>query len=83
MLSEFESKNHLYLRKLLEEEKVALRQFPEEVLAAFKRYTQEVIGEITEKDPVSKKVYSSFSSFQRNILQWSRVSEEAFYSRMK
>lgn len=79
MLSEFESKNNLYLQKLINE-KVIVKKFPEDVLRTFRKYAKEVIDEITAEDPLSKKVYSSFSRFQKDISRWSRVSEEAYYS---
>jgi TRAP-type mannitol/chloroaromatic compound transport system substrate-binding protein len=80
MLSEFESKNNTYLQKLLKEEKVNLKRFPDEVLKTFKKYSKEVIEEVISKDPMSKKVFQSFSSFQKDISQWAKVSEEAYYS---
>lgn len=80
MLSEFESKNNTYLQKLLKEEKVNLKKFPDDVLTSFKQYAKEVIDEVTSEDPMSKKVYGSFSSFQKDIAQWAKVSEAAYYS---
>jgi TRAP-type mannitol/chloroaromatic compound transport system substrate-binding protein len=83
MLSEFESKNNKYLQKLLKEKKVRLKKFPDDVLKTFKKYAEEVIGEVTARDPMSKKVYQSFSAFQKDISQWAEVSEEAYYSGIK
>lgn len=80
ILSEFESKNNLYLKKLLKEHKVRLKRFPEDVLKAFKRYTEEVLEELVSADPLSKKVYRSFKSFQKDVLEWAKVSEMAYYS---
>ncbi|RMG03205.1 MAG: TRAP transporter substrate-binding protein [Nitrospirae bacterium] len=80
MLSEFEAKNNTYLKKLLKEHKVKLLRFPDDVLKKFKQLSQEVITEVTEKDPLSKKVYKSFSSFQKDISEWAQVSEAAFYN---
>lgn len=79
MLSEFEAKNNTYLKKLLKEHKVKLLRFPDDVLKRFKQLSQEVITEVTDKDPLSKKVYKSFSSFQKDISEWAQVSEAAFY----
>lgn len=83
MLPEFESKNNTYLQKLIKEEKVTLKKFPADILKSFKKYAEEVVGEITAEDPLSKRVYASFSSFHRDVSQWARVSEEAFYTEMQ
>ncbi|MFQ5638071.1 MAG: TRAP transporter substrate-binding protein [bacterium] len=80
MLSEFESKNHTYLQKLIHEEKVQVRKFPDQVLKALKGYTDEVIAEMTDQDSVSKKVYESFDTFRKNVSSWAEVSERVYYS---
>jgi len=80
MLSEFESKNYIYLHKLVKEEKVKLKKFPDEVLDTLRKYAREVIDEITLKDPASRKIYHSFSSFQKDVSQWAGISEEAYYT---
>jgi TRAP-type mannitol/chloroaromatic compound transport system substrate-binding protein len=83
MLSEFEAKNNTYLKKLLNEENVTLKRFPDDVLKAFKKFAGEVIDDVTSSDPMSKKVYASFSSFQKDISQWAAVSEEAYFAGLK
>ncbi|MFQ5328777.1 MAG: TRAP transporter substrate-binding protein [Thermodesulfobacteriota bacterium] len=80
MLSEFEAKNNSYLQKLITEHKVLLKRFPDDVLKSFKRYTREVLQEVTAKDRMSRKVYDSFSTFQKNVSQWADVSEVAYHS---
>ena len=79
MLSEFESKNNSYLRKLTREHKVLLKRFPDDVLKAFKGYTRDVLGEMTGKDKKSRKVYDSFHTFQKNVSDWAKVSEVAYH----
>lgn len=83
MLSEFESKNNAYLRKLVKEEHVTLKRFPSDVLRAFRKYAGQVIDEVTAQDAMSRKVYTSFSSFQKDISRWAEVSEEAYYAGLK
>lgn len=80
MLSEFESKNNIYLKKLVNEHKVKLRRFPDDVLKEFKRYSEEVIQDMISKDALSKKVYESFNRFKKDISDWAKVSEVAYYS---
>ena len=80
MLCEFEAQNAYYLKLMVNEHGVQLRNFPDEVLAAFKGYTAEVIDELTQKDAFSKKVYESYRTFQKEINYWSAKTEQPFYN---
>lgn len=79
-LGEFEAKNNLYLRKLIEEEGVILSKYPEDVLKKLKEYALEVMTEVTDKDPASKKIYESFLAFKKDMSAWSSVTEKVFYN---
>jgi len=79
MLSTFEAKNNVYLQKLINEHNVTLKKFPDEVLKTFKQYSDEVMEDIIAKDPMSKKVYESFSKFKKDISSWAEISEIPFH----
>lgn len=79
-LSEFESRNNTYLQKLINEHNVQLKRFPDDVLKTLKEYTKAVIDEITSKDPISRKVYESYSKFQKDVTTWSNISEAAYHT---
>ena len=55
MQCEFDSKNSVYLNKLLNEENVQLKIFPKDVLKSFKDKSNEVLLEMIEKDPKKQK----------------------------
>lgn len=80
ILSEFESQNHAALRELIDEHGVQLRRFPDDVLRQLKTYTTEVISELTASDPMSEKVFASYSAFQANVTSWAALSEKMYYS---
>ena len=80
MLSEFEAKNNLYLKKLVEEHNVQLRKFSDDVLSTLRTYATEVIDELVAKDPMSKKIYASFSAFQKDVGDWANLSEKEYYT---
>ena len=80
MLSEFEAKNNVYLQKLINEEDVQVRKFPDPVLQALKGYSDEVIQELIEADAFSKKVYESFSTFRQTVTGWNDIGEKVYYS---
>jgi TRAP-type mannitol/chloroaromatic compound transport system substrate-binding protein len=77
MLSEFEAQNNFYLGKLLDEEKVQLRQFPPDVMMALKQYSKEVIEAMAAADPRTSKIYEHVQAFKKNIINWNKVSENA------
>lgn len=79
MISEFESQNYTYLKKIREESKATVLKFPDEVLKTLKKYSDEVIEELIASDAMSAKTYESFSSFQKNIAGWAEVSEKVYY----
>lgn len=57
-----------------------LKKFPNDVLKTFKKYTEEVLSDVTSRDKMSKKVYESFSKFQKNVSDWAEISEVAYHS---
>lgn len=81
MMAEFDARNGEYLAKL-QEEGVTLKVFPEEVLEVLRKNTAEVINELIEKDPKSRKVYEAFSAFKKNVGSWMEVSEKVFYDHL-
>ncbi len=80
ILSEFESQNHAALRELVDDHGVQLRRFPDDVIAKLKQYTDEVIADLAATDPMSKKVYASYSAFRENVASWAALSEKMYYS---
>ena len=80
VLSEFDAQNNLYLQKLVNEEGVQLRRFPDTVLSTLKGYSDEVIAELIETDKDSKEVYESFTSFRKTVTGWNDLGEKVYYS---
>jgi TRAP-type mannitol/chloroaromatic compound transport system substrate-binding protein len=78
MLAEYTTRNNQALQTLLNEHKVDLRRFPDEVLEKLKSLSDEVVAEVAEKDPMSKKVYDSFKTFREQAIAWHEISEKAY-----
>ena len=78
MLAEFTARNSTALETLVNEHGVQLRKFSNEILNSIGEISKDVIHEIAEKDPLTKKVYSSFIEFRKNSLAYTRISEEAY-----
>ncbi|MCG8634513.1 MAG: TRAP transporter substrate-binding protein [Desulfobacterales bacterium] len=78
MLSEFEAKNNGALQELITKHNVQLKQFPEPVLKELKKLAKEVLDEVADADPMSRKVYDSFLKFQETIFDWNKLTEEQY-----
>jgi TRAP-type mannitol/chloroaromatic compound transport system substrate-binding protein len=78
MLADFMARNNTALQTLVIEHEVDLRRFPDEVLNKLKELSDQVVAEIAGKDPMSKKVYESYSKFRKDAIAWSNVSERAY-----
>lgn len=77
---EFESKNSIYLKKLIEEEGVAPRQFPDDVLDQLRIYTQEAVEELANQGEREQRIYKAYLDFRESIDGWAVVTEKVYYS---
>ena len=80
MLCESETKNNFYLQKMIKEDGVQLRKFPDDVIKQLRVYSKEVLDEVAASDPMSKKVYDHFRKYQADAQQWAKISELAYAS---
>ncbi|AEF56527.1 TRAP transporter substrate-binding protein [Marinomonas posidonica] len=78
MLDEFTARNNAALETLVNDHQVILKRFPDEVLSALKKASIETLEEVAAADPMSQKVYDSFSAFNRKVRAWHQVSERAY-----
>ena len=78
MLANFTARNNAALQTLVTEHKVEVRRFPDEVLNRLKELSGEVVAELTERDPMAKKVYESYQKFREQVIAWHNVSERAY-----
>ena len=68
----------MLFRSLVDVHKVQLKKFPESVLKGLKKLSMEVLEEVAASDPMSRKAYDSFLSFQKNIYEWNKITEEPY-----
>ncbi|MFQ5656098.1 MAG: TRAP transporter substrate-binding protein [Candidatus Methylomirabilales bacterium] len=80
--AEYEVKNAMALKRFRTEfrGKVEILQFPVPVMREFKRLADVVKREESEKSPMAKKVYASYTTFQQLFRDWGRVSEAPYHS---
>ncbi len=80
MLADFTVKNNRALDILVNKHGVQLKQFPDDVLKQLKTISEQVVTEIAERDPMAKKIYASYSDFQKQAATWQSISEQAYTS---
>jgi TRAP-type mannitol/chloroaromatic compound transport system substrate-binding protein len=80
-LTDFHTKNAIALERLKTEfkGKVEVIQFPVPVLRDLRKLSAEVIREESEKTPMARKVYASFTKFQALVGPWDHVAEGAYH----
>lgn len=79
MLSEFESKNGIYLDKLITEEKTDIRRFSPAILRQLRAFTEDITNEYADENPFSRKVYDAYQKFRKQVTKWSNISEKVYY----
>ena len=83
VLSEFEAKNNIYLKKILDESEVSLRAFPEEVLERLKEITKDVVQDIAKNEAGAEKIYQAYSKFKKGAEGWAGLTEKIFYNQLQ
>ncbi len=78
MLSNYMARNAQALLELVTEHNVKLMRFPSKVLFQLGKYTQEELHAIADRDPMSKKIFESYSSFRSTAVGWSQIGDEGF-----
>jgi TRAP-type mannitol/chloroaromatic compound transport system substrate-binding protein len=80
-VTDFHVKNAIALGRLRTEfkGKVEILQFPTPMLRDLKKLSAEVVKEESEKSPMGRKVYASFTKFQALVSPWDRVAEGAYH----
>ncbi|MCK4842625.1 MAG: TRAP transporter substrate-binding protein DctP [Methylococcales bacterium] len=83
MLAEYTARNNKALHTLVNKHKVQLKPLPNDVLKRLKKLSDEVVGDVAAKDPMSKKVYQSFTKFREQVVAWHDISERAYLNARK
>ncbi|MFQ5791079.1 MAG: TRAP transporter substrate-binding protein [Acidobacteriota bacterium] len=78
---EYDVKNAAAVRKLRTDfqGKVEILQFPAKVMNELKRLAEEVNREESEKSPMARRAYASYTKFQRLLQGWARISEGPYH----
>mgnify|MGYP001286023814 CR=1 FL=1 len=79
MLAEYNARSGPALRSLVQEHGVQVKALPEDILLACGRAANEVLNEVYEDGtPIVRRIVEDFLAFRKDILPWTRISEQAF-----
>ncbi len=78
MQLEYIARNNAALESLVTEHQVEVLRLPDEVLQKLQDIAKDVVAEIADKTPFSRKVYQSFMDFREPVRNWQDISEKAF-----
>lgn len=80
MLADYTAQNQKALDTLVNEHGVKLRKLPDDVLNELAGISKDVVAEVAEQSDIAKRIYDSFTGFQRTVRRWHEISELAFYN---
>jgi TRAP-type mannitol/chloroaromatic compound transport system substrate-binding protein len=77
-LAEFNANNAKALRQLSQDKSIEIRKFDDTLLQALGKATQDVLGEVGQKDPMTRRIYESYAAFRGLSTHWVDVAERGF-----
>ena len=77
----FEAKNAEYLGQI-QRGPTDIRRFPKPVLDQLRTLTDEVIAELTTRDPLARRVYASYDAFRKQMKPWAELTEQVYYGEL-
>ena len=83
ILSMLDYQNSHALEKLKQNSKLEIKILPEAVLKKLHTYAKEVLKELSDKDPIFAKVYTSYNNFQKKAVNWFALGENAYARALK
>jgi TRAP-type mannitol/chloroaromatic compound transport system substrate-binding protein len=78
MLDEYTARNNTALKALVTKHHVQLRKLPDDVLKVLHRESDAYLKELSENDPLTKKVYTSWKNFMEDAKEYHHISEQAY-----
>lgn len=77
-LSEFNANNAKALDELVQDKNISIRKFDDALVRALGKASAEVLAEVGNKDPLTRKIYQSYTEFRNRAMRWSELSERGF-----
>jgi TRAP-type mannitol/chloroaromatic compound transport system substrate-binding protein len=77
-LAEFNTNNAKSLQELRQDKNIEIRKFDDSLLQALGKASGEVMAEVGNKDPLTRRVYQSYIEFRSRCTPWSDMAERAY-----
>ncbi len=80
-LAEFNANNSAALHTLVTEHEVNLVEFSDEIFAAVAEVAKDVLADVGNSDPETKKIYDSFMAFRKDVTGWVKLSDQGYMNK--
>jgi len=77
-VGEFTYQNGVYLEKLVNEEGVQLRQFPDDVMARVQEISADIRSDAGKEGDLERRIYESFEDALIKMRGWARISDSPY-----
>ncbi len=78
MMSEVNANNGTYLKRLVDEHGVQLREFSDEIFESFGEAAAAVSEEARQHSDLANRIYESFDTARTNVAGWLKLSDVAY-----
>ncbi|MBD3648307.1 MAG: TRAP transporter substrate-binding protein [Pseudomonadales bacterium] len=78
LLAEYTARNNAALRELVDEHGVELRRLPDDVIEELRTISKEIVSEIPGDDPLANRIYDSYTTFRKQVMNYQEISERAY-----
>jgi TRAP-type mannitol/chloroaromatic compound transport system substrate-binding protein len=77
-LAKFNAENVKWLKVVRADERIKIRRFSDELIKTFGKLSKEVLADTAAKDPLTRRVYHSYSAFLAGVMDWGELSETGY-----
>jgi TRAP-type mannitol/chloroaromatic compound transport system substrate-binding protein len=77
-LAEFNANNAKSLEELAKDKNVEIRKFDDTLLQALGKVSAEVLAEVGNKDPLTRRIYQSYVEFRNRATHWADLAERGY-----
>ncbi|NOZ43196.1 MAG: TRAP transporter substrate-binding protein [Alphaproteobacteria bacterium] len=78
-LAEFNARNAVALKVLVDKHGVKLRTYSDEILIALTRVSDQLLQELALEDDLTKRIYNSYMDTRRAAMAWGAIAAEPYY----
>ncbi|HSE76387.1 MAG TPA: TRAP transporter substrate-binding protein [Alphaproteobacteria bacterium] len=77
-LAEFNANNAKSLQELMQDKSIEIRKFDDAFIQALGKASSDVMSETANKDPLTRKIYESYSAFRTQQISWTNLADRGY-----